>query len=136
MSFLKLYRSVARVILPAMFGLAVVLTSGCGKSSEAPPAVPAASTSPPSQPAPAPNTPNTAPGPMATPATPEAVAPADTMEATLAQLTRELHRTMIGRRLSGSFEEFVQIRNLQVPPPPAGKKYAISKQWRVVLVDK
>jgi hypothetical protein len=43
---------------------------------------------------------------------------------------------MIGRKLSGSFEEFVAIRQLDVPPPPSGKKYAISKQWRVILVDK
>lgn len=58
------------------------------------------------------------------------------MDATLAELTRELHRTMIGRHLSGSFEEFVAIRKLNPPPPPPGKKYAISKQWKVVLVDK
>ena len=72
---------------------------------------------------------------MQTPATPEKIGNSTNMDATLAELTRELHRTMMGRKLSGSFEEFVKIRNLQVPPPPPGKKYAITKQWRVVLVD-
>jgi hypothetical protein len=78
-----------------------------------------------------------APGPMPTPAAPQTLAKMDAnnVDATLAQLTRELHRTMIGRKLSGSFEEFVAIRNLTPPPPPAGKKYAISKQWRVILID-
>lgn len=78
---------------------------------------------------------STAPGPMATPASPDQIAGAS-IEATLADLTRELHRTMIRRKLSGGFEEFVAVRNLTVPPPPTGKKYAISKQWRVILVDK
>ena len=73
---------------------------------------------------------------MPTPETPKVVGASQAdIDALLAELTRELRRTMIGRKLSGSFEEFVAIRNLQVPPPPPGKKYAINKQWRVVLVD-
>ena len=57
--------------------------------------------------------------------------------ATLAQLTRELRRTMIRQRLSGSFEEFAAVRSdLTIPPPPPGKKYAISKKWKVVVVDR
>ena len=77
------------------------------------------------------------PQPLPTPAAPQTIAPPSSgnVDETLTQLTRELHRTMIGRRLSGTFEEFVAVRNLQVPPPPPGKKYAISKQWRVILVD-
>jgi hypothetical protein len=77
------------------------------------------------------------PQPLPTPTSPKTIAPPSSgnVDETLAQLTRELHRTMIGRKLSGSFEEFVAVRNLQVPPPPPGKKYAISKQWRVILVD-
>jgi hypothetical protein len=108
---------------------------GCGKHDEtvalpAPPETNASATA-------APPAAGIVPGPMATPATPETIAaPANgNIDATLAELTRELRRTMIGRKLSGSFEEFVAIRNLKVPPPPPGKKYAISKQWRVVLVD-
>jgi len=77
------------------------------------------------------------PQPSPRPTNPQTIAPPSSgnVDETLAQLTRELHRTMIGRKLSGSFEEFVAVRNLQVPPPPPGKKYAISKQWRVILVD-
>jgi hypothetical protein len=80
---------------------------------------------------------STVPAPLPTPATPVSIAPPENgnVDATLAELTRELRKTMIRRRLSGSFEEFVAVRNLTVPAPPAGKKYAISKQWRVILVD-
>lgn len=80
---------------------------------------------------------STAPGPEPTPAEPTAIQPPDNgdINATLAQLTRELRRTMVGRRLNRNFDEFVALRNLQVPPPPAGKKYAISQQWKVVLVN-
>jgi hypothetical protein len=55
--------------------------------------------------------------------------------ATLTQLTRELRRTMVRQRLSGSFEKFAAARSdLTIPPPPPGKKYAIDKKWKVVLV--
>jgi hypothetical protein len=76
--------------------------------------------------------------PTASAATPVNIAsdPSGDINATLAQLTRELHRSMIGaKKLPASYEEFAANRNLHVPLPPAGKKYAISKQWRVVLVD-
>jgi hypothetical protein len=55
---------------------------------------------------------------------------------TLVNLTRELHHTMPGRKLNRNFDEFVALRHLEVPPPPAGKKYAINEQWKVVLVDR
>jgi hypothetical protein len=71
----------------------------------------------------------------AVPVTPQVISDDGDVQATLTRLTRELHRAMAGRRLSGSWDEFVAVRNLQVPPPPAGKRYAISKQWKVVLVD-
>ena len=81
------------------------------------------------------NTPrNTEPGPAPTPANAIPITGTNT-DSVLAQLTHELHRAMIRRKLSGSFEEFVAISHVEVPPPPAGKKYAISKQWRVVLVN-
>jgi len=80
---------------------------------------------------------STAPGPAPTPAEPVTIQPPDNgdINATLAQLTRELRRTMVGRRLNRNFDEFVALRNLQVPPPPPGKKYAISQQWKVILVN-
>src|SRR6185312_4926092 len=47
------------------------------------------------------------PGPALTPTTPQMIdADAGNIDATLADLTRKLHRTMIGRRLNGTFEEF------------------------------
>ena len=73
-------------------------------------------------------------GPVPTTATARPITGTDP-NSVLAQLTRELHRTMIGRKLSGSFDEFVAISHVQVPPPPAGKKYAIDKHWHVVLVN-
>src|ERR1700677_1370851 len=58
------------------------------------------------------------------------------VQSTLAELTHELRRTMMHERLSGSFDEFAAANpELQIPPSPEGKKYAISKQWKVVLVD-
>jgi len=113
-----------------IIALALAIGAGCRKSdSSASSAMASAAENQPQ---------STAPGPAPTPATPVVVAAPDdgNVQATLAQLTRELHRTMIGRRLSGSFEEFVTIRNLAVPPPPPGKKYIITKQWRVDLADK
>jgi hypothetical protein len=57
--------------------------------------------------------------------------------ATLSQLTRELRRTMMQRKLSGSFEEFAAARSdLTIPPPPAGKKHAIDKKWKVIVVNR
>ena len=73
---------------------------------------------------------------MPPPAAPQTIADeGDDVPATLAKLTRLLHHAMVGRRLSGDFDEFVRVSNLTVPPPPPGKKYAISKQWKVILVD-
>jgi hypothetical protein len=109
---------------------AIVLTffnTGCGKKG-----VPADSASPSA------NRDSTAPGPTPTPAEPVAIQPAENgdINATLAQLTKELRHTMVGRRLNRNFDEFVALRNLHVPPPPPGKKYAISQQWKVILVNK
>lgn len=58
------------------------------------------------------------------------------MAATLANLTRELHHTMPGRKLNRDFDEFVALRHLEVPPPPDGQKYAIDEHWKVILVDR
>jgi hypothetical protein len=59
------------------------------------------------------------------------------VSATLAQLTRELRKTMPRQKLDGSFEQFAALRSdLTIPPPPDGKKYAISKKWKVILVDR
>lgn len=59
--------------------------------------------------------------------------PAD-MSAALQQLSQELRNYVVRTRtVPRSFDEFVAKSHLQVPPPPAGKKYAIQGQ-AVVLV--
>lgn len=122
----------------------LVLLAGCSKKEAPAPvaAIPAPDTNvvtPVSAPAAAAASPadtpgNTGSGPAPTPATAVHITGTDT-DSVLAQLTHELHRSMIRRKLSGSFDEFVAVSHVEVPPPPPGKKYAISKQWRVVLVN-
>lgn len=58
------------------------------------------------------------------------------IQSNLQMLDHELRRTMLHHHLTGSFAEFAAARpDLQIPPPPTGKKYAIDKRWKVVLVD-
>jgi hypothetical protein len=65
----------------------------------------------------------------------QAIVPTDPqVVSNLAALTGILHRTMNQSRLSGNFDEFVAVSGVEVPPPPAGEKYVISKDWHVVLV--
>src|SRR5262245_2694396 len=122
-----------RVLVPLSLAVLIVgLTSGCKKEPEVF-EVPA---SPTNQVAAVPQAPTGPGAPAPSAPTPSQMAiDTSSIEATLADLTRELHKTMIGRRLSGSFEEFVAISKVNPPPPPAGKKYAISKQWKVILVN-
>jgi hypothetical protein len=55
--------------------------------------------------------------------------------ANLADLSHQLRRALPHYRLTGSFDEFATTAHITVPPPPAGQKYAINKQWKVILVD-
>lgn len=58
-------------------------------------------------------------------------------EPDLAHLTRELRRWIVKtKQQPASFEDFAAKAQLTVPPAPAGKKFAISKEMRVVLVDR
>jgi hypothetical protein len=55
----------------------------------------------------------------------------------LADLTRDLRRWIVkSKQRPASFEDLVAKAGLQPPAPPAGKKYAISPEMRVVLVDR
>jgi hypothetical protein len=55
----------------------------------------------------------------------------------LNELGRELRRWVRrNQRLPASFEEFVASAQLQPPPPPQGKKYAIGPQMTVVLQNR
>lgn len=55
----------------------------------------------------------------------------------LATLTRGVRRWVAAnRQVPASFEDFTAKSGINAPPPPAGKKYALSKEMRVILVDK
>jgi hypothetical protein len=126
MSTATAFLRAVRILLPCITGILLfILLSGCKKE-------PAVSAN-----APAPQE-SAAPGPAPTPTEPIIVQPADNgnIDATLAELTHELHKAMVGRRLKRDFDEFVAIRNVKVPPPPPGKKYAIDSHWKVILVNK
>jgi len=54
----------------------------------------------------------------------------------LAQLTRNLRRWIAAnKQVPKSFEDFAAKAGLNVPPPPVGMMYALSKEMRVILVD-
>ena len=72
--------------------------------------------------------------PTAAPPKPVVVAENADVNATLSQLALELRKyVMRTRSVPKNFEEFVAKSGIQLPPPPAGKKYAIENQ-AVVLV--
>jgi hypothetical protein len=52
----------------------------------------------------------------------------------------QMERVLVGWIISShhrpkSFEEFAAATQIQVPPPPSGKKYAITKSMHIILVD-
>ncbi len=56
------------------------------------------------------------------------------VNATLEQLSLELRKFVVRTRsVPKSYEEFIAKSNVQAPPPPAGKKYAIENK-EIVLV--
>lgn len=68
------------------------------------------------------------------PSVPSQISVADGADAT-APLTVTLRRWIIAhKRVPRDFEEF--SAGMQIPPPPAGKKYSIDKNIRVVLITK
>jgi len=57
------------------------------------------------------------------------------MGATLQQLSLELRRYVVSTRsVPKNFEDFAAKSHLQIPPPPAGKKYII--QGHAVVLAK
>jgi hypothetical protein len=109
--------------------VAVLLASGCSKHQPAAAPEPSAGadTAPPSP---------RAPGFLSDTSAVAVVNETGNMDATLAQLSAELRRYVIGTRtVPRSFEDFAAKSRLQAPPPPAGKKYAIQGQ-AVVLVNR
>ena|SRR5690348_10572038 len=57
------------------------------------------------------------------------IAPSANTETTLQELSLELRRYVVRtHKIPKTFEEFAANSNVQFPPPPAGKKYAIEGQ--------
>ena|ERR1035438_6086822 len=55
----------------------------------------------------------------------------------LKELNRGVLRWILGnRRRPQNFEEFAATAGVTIPPPPAGKKYALGKDMHVQLVDR
>jgi hypothetical protein len=53
----------------------------------------------------------------------------------LEELNRELRRWLVSnQRTPASFEEFISSSRMEVPPPPPGKKYVLTRKMRVELV--
>jgi hypothetical protein len=107
--------------------MAIVLTAGCSKEKPAAGQVggpaevtPAAPASPP---------PPSRGAPTAVAPTPVVVPESADVNSTLSRLTLELRKYVIRTRsVPKNFEEFVANARIQVPPPPAGRKYAIQNQ--------
>jgi hypothetical protein len=75
-----------------------------------------------------------APGFLKETSGPIVVSDTGNVDATLAQLSLELRRYVLGTRsVPKSFAEFAAKSGLQAPPPPSGNKYAI-RGHEVVLV--
>ena len=55
----------------------------------------------------------------------------------LAEINRELKRWMVAnQKVPSSFEDFVAKSKVTIPPAPVGKKYVLSKEMRVMLMDR
>ncbi len=55
----------------------------------------------------------------------------------LQDVNRQLRRWILkNQRPPENFEDFAATAGMQIPPPPAGKKYAIDKHMHVVLVNR
>ena len=115
----------AMVLTMGLAGLA----SGCGKKAEAPAPPPAAPVQEPPGPAPGPRV-------AQTPAQPQTlkVPEGASTDAVLQQMNRELLRWIVAhRRKPTSYEEFISSAQLTVPPPPAGKRYVLGSNMKIVL---
>ena len=118
--------------LAVLVALAVVLVCGCGKKNSPAPPTP-------------PSTPETAGQPAAAPdqpATPQIQPPGTSLtQADGAVDMPELQRTVIrwvvaNRRRPNSFEDFAATAGVPIPPPPAGKKYFLTHDLHVQLVNR
>jgi len=112
--------------------LALAVTAGCGKSSP-----PAESAAPPasSDATSAQQNPPPAPLAMQNPDSVVAAGPDDTQK-----MLQGLNRALVGwmirnHRHPKTFEEFASSANMQIPEPPAGKKYTLNERGFIILVS-
>ena len=76
------------------------------------------------------------PGPMPVATTPAVIQDQGDPSAVLAQLSLELRKYVVHTRsVPKNYEEFIAKSQVQAPPPPEGKKYAIQNK-AVVLVNR
>lgn len=111
---------------------ALVAGEGCGKSSK---------NVPPSVVAPSPSDSNA----VALAATPPAnwthpSAPSSSAKDSGPTQLQMLNRAVLGWKMKNhrrpqSFEEFASTAGVQIPPPPAGKKYALDSKGFIILVN-
>ena len=116
--------------------LVVGLAAGCKKHGPGPSASGASNAAPPDQSSPAAAAARTPGAPVPMPyASATIAAPQNSdMNATLQELSRELRKYVVSTRsVPKSFEEFVAKSRVEIPPPPAGKKYRIQGH-AVILV--
>jgi hypothetical protein len=114
-----------------------MFAAGCGKKSEKPlssAAPPLQTTQDTSQPAAPGSAVNSQPVPVALATN----APGVTNAAPdFAELRRALARWLVrNRRPPANFEDFAATAGVVIPPPPAGKKYVITKDMHIQLVDR
>ena len=115
-----------------VLGLMLVLgVCGCHKASTPPPSVSADNPPPVVAAAASSAAPLPPPGPQVAAVTAADHSPQD---------IHNMERVLVGwvirnHQRPKSFEEFVASAGIQVPPPPAGKKYVIAKNMHIVLVD-
>lgn len=58
-------------------------------------------------------------------------------EVDLVQLTREVRKWIVrNQRPPKSFEDFAAATTVAIPAPPPQKKYALTKEMRVILVNR
>jgi len=110
--------------LVLVFG-AAMFAAGCGKKSEKP----SSSATPPlqtTQDTSQPTAPSSDVNSQPVPAAPD-----------LGALNRALRQWLVrNHRVPASFEDFSATAGVAIPPPPAGKKYVITKNMQILLVDR
>jgi len=123
--------------------LGSALVAGCSKKpGESPPAQPQptdqSTTAPADNPSAAPNAPG-APVEMPAPSSASVVISAPengNMSKTLGDLSQAVRSYIVANhRQPTSFEDFVANSHITVPPAPPGKKYALDRRLRVILVN-